>query len=268
MSTCLKTNGLAIGFAGKIIVDDIDLAIKCGAITSIIGRNGSGKSTLVKTIAGLIPRLAGQISFYGDDIKTIKRKELAKSLAYLAQRHLSPDDITVEELVYYGRFPQKKWYANKDENDHLIVDKCLALTDMTGFKKRRLNSLSGGESQRAWIAMSLAQEPKLLILDEPTTYMDIYHQIEVLELLKSINRADGITIVMVLHDINQAIQYSDDLIVLNNGKKHAQGHPSEIVNCSLIQEVFNLQTRCIDLPHHSKHYIPIMKGNVKHENVN
>lgn len=258
----IETQNLTIGFKEAVIVEDINVSIRTGAITTVIGVNGCGKSTLVKTMAGILSPLSGDVTLWGKAISSLNRKRIAQKLAYLSQRNHAPEDITVEELVYYGRFPHKGWLSNRTKKDEAIVRHCLEVTDMVSFKDRRLSSLSGGEGQRAWIAMSLAQEPEILILDEPTTYMDIAHQMDIMELLYALNVQTGLTILMVLHDINQAIAYSHDIVILHEGRVFDQGPPETVLNSEVIHTVFNLNTKCICDDALGMHYIPYTERKV------
>lgn len=256
MEAVISTAGLTVGFGKKEIVRDATIDIKRGAITTIVGVNGSGKSTLIKTISRMIPSLGGEVLFLGEKLSHFDDRTIAKCMAYLAQRHYAPEDVTVEELVYYGRYPHKKWFQTRTQKDKEIVDDALAKTGLLEFRERRIASLSGGESQRAWIAMCLAQEPEIMILDEPTTFMDVYHQLEVLELLRKLNREHGITIVMVLHDLNQAMQYSDEIIVVHNGKIHSQGDPSQILTTQVLYDVFRIRAKCVQDDEFGTTFIP------------
>lgn len=256
MTHIIETQNLSIGFGEIKILEDVNIQIQKGKITTIVGINGSGKSTLLKTLAKIMPKLSGEIILDGKNLSAFTPKEVAKKMAYLAQRHIAPEDITVENLTYYGRFPHKGLFENRSKKDAQIIEHSMNTAHITKFRKRRLCELSGGENQRAWIAMCLAQEPKIMILDEPTTFMDVFHQVDVLELLYELNRKKNITIVMVLHDINQAIQYSDDLILVHNGGIYDQGPPDKVINQDVLYDVFHIKTKCIEEPYFGKTYIP------------
>ena len=178
---------LDVGYAGTRILKDISLEIKEGKITTIIGVNGCGKSTLLKSIGGILPYAKGSIKIKGKDLEDYAKRELANVMSYLSQRHQAPPDTTVDELVMFGRFSHRKWFQQTNTKDRKVVDEMISITGLEKFKHRRVSTLSGGENQKAWIAMSLAQEPSILLLDEPTTFLDVYHQIEVLELLRYLN---------------------------------------------------------------------------------
>lgn len=240
---CLvQVKDLHIIIKGKKILSDINLEISQGKITSIIGPNGSGKSTLLKTLCRSIRPAKGAVNLNGKNIKSMKIKDFAREVAFLTQHHEGPGDITVKELVEYGRYAHREWWKGNNREDVEIVEWALTKTNLTYFSERTVGTLSGGEQQKAWIAMALAQKPKLLILDEPTSYLDICHQLEVLELVKRLNRDEDITVIMVLHDINQAARFSDELIVLKDGKVFTRGKPLEVINTDNLREVFRVET--------------------------
>lgn len=239
----IEINNLKVVLGDQTILEHVNMTIPEGKITTIVGVNGSGKSTLVKAICKLIKPKEGQIFLGNNPVQKMNQKQVAKYVAYLSQRNHNPDDITVEELVRYGRYCHKKILDRPDISHELIIQDSMKLTGILPFKDRRVSTLSGGESQRAWIAMSLAQKPAVLILDEPTTFLDIYHQLEVLQLMKKLNEEIGMTVIMVLHDINQAVHYSDHLVVLHQKKVFAHGTPSEVVTKDLIKEVFKINSK-------------------------
>ncbi len=235
-------DGIAVRFGDRAVIQQLSLAVEAGTILSIIGPNGSGKSTLLKALSRNIQPLAGVVLLDGEDIRCLTGKQLARRLAILHQTAAAPADLTVRDLVEYGRFPFRKWWkgggtvADKD-----IVDWALAQTGMEPVADRAINTLSGGERQRAWIAMALAQRPEVLLLDEPTTHLDISHQLEILDLVAKLNQEQQITILMVLHDINYASYYSDTVAVLARGKLSAVGRPGEVVTPSMLREVFKVE---------------------------
>ncbi|WP_068776543.1 ABC transporter ATP-binding protein [Paenibacillus sp. FJAT-26967] len=237
----IEAQSVAIKYEGRTIIDNITLQVQEGEIVSIIGPNGSGKSTLLKSMSRLIPCEQGCVRIAGQEIGTLSSKRVAQLLCMLCQANQTPADMTVEELVSYGRMPHKKWYERLDASDHEVVDWALDCTGLVTYRERLVASLSGGEAQRAWIAMALAQRPKILMLDEPTTYLDIAHQLEVLELIRSINRELGITVVMVLHDLNQASAYSDRICVLRGGNLTMTGSPREVLTPELIRDVYGVE---------------------------
>ncbi|WDV44935.1 ABC transporter ATP-binding protein [Clostridiaceae bacterium M8S5] len=239
----LEAKGLMIGYESKIVVEDFSIDVKKGEILSIIGPNGSGKSTILKSIARIIKPENGVVYLSGDNITKISQKEIAKILAVVSQQNTSPADFTVRDLVYYGRMPHKKWYEKKNKNDQEVVDWALGKTKLLHMSSRKVITLSGGERQRAWIAMALAQKPKILLLDEPTTYLDICHQLEVLELVRELNEDLMLTCIMVLHDLNQASKYSHRICVLKEGKIYKVGLPQNIMTKQTIRDVYNVDVQ-------------------------
>lgn len=237
----LALNEIAIQYSNQSIIKNVSLHVKEGEIVSIIGPNGTGKSTILKAISKRMPVASGSIQFHHQALTDMSVKEISKLMCMVSQSNSSPQDMTVGELVTYGRIPFKKWYERMTREDEEIVQWALEQTHMEAYRDRLVVQLSGGESQRAWIAMALAQQPKMLLLDEPTTYLDIAHQLEVLELVKRLNEELGITIIMVLHDLNHAVQYSDNICVIHNGVVHAYGAPAHIMTPQLIDEVYGVK---------------------------
>lgn len=234
-------HNISISFKEKHIINNLNLNIDKGKIITLIGPNGSGKTTLLRTLCRNLKPNNGTVYLNGNDIFKMKNKNVAKELAIMNQNHGNSGDITVKDLVKYGRFAHKKLFGNKSDEDEKAVNWALKKTGMDKFSQRVVDTLSGGEKQRAWIAMALAQKPKILVLDEPTTFLDICYQIEILDLIYSLNRENHITIVMVLHDINQAAKYSDELVVIKNGQVYDKGNPLEIINETTMKEVFNVK---------------------------
>ncbi|WP_026478644.1 ABC transporter ATP-binding protein [Alkaliphilus transvaalensis] len=237
----IKASNLKIGYDQKIVVEDFNFEIPQGEIVSLIGPNGSGKSTVLKVVSRLMNSIDGVVYLDGCDIHRLPTKEVAKKLSILSQYQSTPPDFTVEELVSYGRMPHRKWYEAKSQEDEEIIEWALKQTRVEKFRDRSVNSLSGGERQRAWIAMALAQRPKILLLDEPTTYLDICHQIEVMELVNKLNEELGITVVMVLHDLNQAVRYSHRLVVIKDGRFVMEGTPEEVLTKELLRNVYHVE---------------------------
>lgn len=224
----------------ELKVDEFE--IRKGEIISLIGPNGSGKSTWLRLISRLVKPEAGEIILDGRDIKHMKQIELAKKLAMLPQMHDHQLDLTVEELVEYGRYPHRGNYRKLTAEDREIINWALDASSLTGYRNRLLSGLSGGERQRAWIAMAIAQRPQILLLDEPTTYLDISHQLEVMELVQTLNRTYGVTVVMVLHDINQAARYSNRLVVLKDGTIEYDGIPQCVLCKEMFRSIFKIET--------------------------
>ncbi len=232
---------VAVSLGGKEILENISLVLEQGKITAIIGPNGSGKSTFLKTLAKNLLPSDGCVYFGGQDLRLLSRKELARKLAVLYQSSQAPSDITVQDLVEYGRFPHVSWWKGKTDKDRGLVLWAMRQTGLTEYAQRAVVTLSGGEQQRAWIAMALAQQPQTLILDEPTAYLDIAHQLEIMELLKRLNRDSGLSVVMVLHDLNQAAKYADTVVVLCKGQVAAAGRPAEVITAAMLREVFEVE---------------------------
>ena len=237
----LAVNDVDIAINKKTIVHDMTLKIPEGKITAIIGPNGCGKSTTLKAIARILPCAKGNITFKGQDIHGLSHREFAKCLAILTQSPVAPTDLTVRDLVEMGRFPHRSFLGRGGKDDVQHVEWALAQTNMTEMSHRLLHTLSGGERQRAWIAMALAQRPQVLLLDEPTTYLDICHQLEVMQLLDKLNKELKLTVVMVIHDLNHAIQYADYVAVIKKGRLVVSGEPKKIVTSKLLADVFRVQ---------------------------
>lgn len=233
---------IEIAYEKNIVIKDLDIEIKQGEIFTILGTNGSGKSTLLKAISRVIQCTKGIITLEDEIISSISDKEFAKRLSFVSQNNEIPEDITVEEFIRYGRTPHKKWYEILNEEDEKIVKWAMKICKIEIFSKRKVMSLSGGERQKVWIAMVLAQKTPILLLDEPTTYLDICHQFEIMELIKKLNRELGITVVMVLHDLNQASQYSDRVLVLKNGKKYIVGNSKDVLTKEMVRDVYRVET--------------------------
>lgn len=218
----------------------INSTIDRGKITTIIGPNGCGKSTLLGVMSNNYLPQSGQIHLDGKALSAFKPKELAKKLAVVHQQNNAPPDVTVEKLVGYGRIPYKSMFASTTDEDEEAITWALECTNLSDMRKRPIDELSGGQMQRVWIAMALAQKTPFLFLDEPTTFLDIYYQYELLELIKSLNETYGMSIVMVLHDINQAIRYSDQVIAMKNGEIIVKGAPSDVLTAQSIKEIYGV----------------------------
>ena len=224
----------------KEFIKDLNVNIQKGKITTILGPNGSGKSTLLSLLCGINKIKSGEIFIDDLNISNMKYKDIAKKVATVHQQNSVPNDISVENLISYGRLPYKGFFEKDSKNDAEIIDWAIKCTGLEAYKEKQVMSLSGGERQRVFISMALAQKTEVLFLDEPTTYLDIYHQIEILELVKKLNEEYGITIVMVLHDINQAIKYSHNIIIMKNGKLIKSGLAKSIINRELLKEVYKV----------------------------
>ncbi len=244
----LRTVSLVSGYGRTRIVDEIDIEIPAGRISVIVGANACGKSTLLKTISRLIPAQSGAVRLDGSEIDAIPTKDLARTIGLLPQQPVAPEGIAVADLVGRGRHPHQRLFRSWTEADDRAVTEALSATGVLDLADRAVDELSGGQRQRVWIALALAQETDILLLDEPTTFLDVAHQIEVLDLLVDLNRARGTTIVMVLHDINLAARYADHLFALREGRLVASGPPAQIVTSDLVQEVFALDSLVIPDP--------------------
>lgn len=244
----LSTEQLRSGYDGRIVVDGVDLAIPTGKITVIVGANACGKSTLLKTMARIIKPASGAALLDGEPITSLHTRTLAQRLGLLPQQPIAPEGITVADLVGRGRHPYQGFFASWSRDDREIVEASLRATGTAELADRPIDELSGGQRQRVWIAMALAQRTDVLLLDEPTTFLDLAHQLEVLDLLADLNAERGTTVVMVLHDINLAARYADHLIAMREGMVVASGAPREIVNAQLLDTVFGLEARVIDDP--------------------
>lgn len=236
----ISCKNLKVGYEEKIIIENLSLNIKKGEVVSIIGPNGCGKSTLLKSLSRMIKPVSGDIYIQSENIKSLKNKAISQKVCLLSQHNDAPGDLTVEELVYFGRIPHKKWYESKSKSDEELVNWAIENTGLKRYKNTPISSLSGGERQRAYIAQALCQKPDVLLLDEPTTYLDISYQLELMELVREINERLNITIVMVLHELNQASKYSDRLIIMKSGEIVSDGCPKEIINKEIIKKVYNI----------------------------
>lgn len=236
----LLTEGVSFRHSTAFQLDAVNLHIEEGEIVSLIGPNGSGKSTLLRLVSRLIRPESGAVFLDGQTIQSMKSFDVAKKLAMLPQMQDHQLDLTVGELVEFGRYPHRSAYGKLSKEDEEIIEWAMTVTNLMDFKNRTLQSLSGGERQRAWIAMAIAQRPKILLLDEPTTFLDISHQLEVMELVKELNAKFGMTVVMVLHDINQAARYSDRLVVLKNGEIQYDGLPHCVLCREMFQSIFEI----------------------------
>lgn len=244
----LRAEGLTVGYGGTAILEEVSTAIPDGRITALIGANGSGKSTLLRTLGRVLEPLSGTVLLDGRDIATSPRKAVARILALLPQSPIAPDGLTVRQLCRFGRYPHKGLLSQPTPHDEEVVEQSLAAAGLLDLAERPLHRLSGGQRQRAWIAMALAQETPILLLDEPTTYLDIAHQIEVLQLLRQLNAEQGRTVVMVVHDLNHAAQYAHHIIAVANGAIHASGPPGSLLTPDLIRAVFGVSATVIPHP--------------------
>lgn len=235
---CVKD--LTIAYEDKLIIENMNISIPKGEISIIIGANGCGKSTLLKTIARIIKPKSGKIYINGKDVKSRKAKMLAKEIAVLPQSPKCPDGLTVKELIAYGRFPHQKTMAGLSNRDKEVIDWAIKETGLEEYLNRPVESLSGGQRQRAWIAMTLAQETDIILLDEPTTYLDMSYQLEILLLLKKLNEEKKITIVIVLHELNNACRFAHNIIGMKQGKVICEGSPSEVITNKSLKKLYGI----------------------------
>ncbi len=236
----ISVKNLSVAYEDNLIIDDMNLSIPKGKISIIIGANGCGKSTLLKTIARVIKPKNGDIFINGKDIKMQKEKYIATQVAFLPQGPVCPSGITVKELVAFGRFPHQKLIGGLKAHDKEIIDWAIEETGLTDFADREIENLSGGQRQRAWIAMTLAQETDIIMLDEPTTYLDMSYQLEVLQVLEKLNKEKNITIIMVLHELNNACRFASNIIGLKKGKVICQGTPMEAITKENLKAIYGI----------------------------
>lgn len=244
----LSAEAITLAYGDRTVVERLNLEIAPGRITAIVGANGCGKSTLLRALARLIAPREGQVVLDGKALHQRHSKEIARTLGLLPQSPIAPEGIAVADLVGRGRHPHQRLLARWSARDYDAVAAALAATGTEDLADRSIDELSGGQRQRVWIAMALAQETDILLLDEPTTFLDVAHQIDVLDLLTDLNRDRGTTIVMVLHDLNLAARYADELVAVREGRVHAIGDPAQVVTADLVREVFGLESRVIADP--------------------
>ncbi|MGN0353224.1 MAG: ABC transporter ATP-binding protein [Roseburia sp.] len=237
----IEIKNLKAAYEENIIIENMNLAIPKGKVTIIIGANGCGKSTLLKSIARILPVKSGNIYLNGKNMKHQAAKNVAKQMAVLPQSPKCPEAITVRELVGYGRFPYQKAMGGMTLHDKEVIDWAIEKTGLIEFAERPVSKLSGGQRQRAWIAMTLAQETEIILLDEPTTYLDMAYQLEVLQLLQQLNLEKQLTIVMVLHDLNEACRFADHIIGLKKGKIVCEGRPAEVIQTETLREIYGIE---------------------------
>ncbi|MDT0398251.1 MULTISPECIES: ABC transporter ATP-binding protein [Streptomyces] len=243
----LTADGVTVGYGARTVIDGLDVAIPSGVVTTVIGPNGCGKSTLLRTLARLLKPTGGTVVLDGEDIAGLRTRDVAKKLGLLPQAPVAPEGLTVADLVARGRHPHQSWLRQWSSDDAGVVERALAMTGVSDLADRAVDTLSGGQRQRVWISMTLAQGTDLLLLDEPTTYLDLAHAVDVLDLVDDL-RGSGCTVVMVLHDLNLATRYSDNLVVMREGSVLAQGHPRDVITAELLREAFGLRAMVIDDP--------------------
>jgi iron complex transport system ATP-binding protein len=244
----IATENLAVAYDENLVVDDLDMQIPQGKITAIIGPNGCGKSTVLKAVGRILKPKNGLVYLNGDDIRNLSTKEVAQKMAILPQSPQAPAGLTVGELVAYGRFPHQRGFGKLKPDDKKIIQWALEVTKLVEFETTAVDNLSGGQRQRVWIAMALAQQTDLILLDEPTTYLDLAYQLEVLELLYRLNREQGCTIIMVLHDLNLAARFSDYIIAIRCGDIIRHGTPEEVMTTEVLKETFHIDAEIVKEP--------------------
>jgi iron complex transport system ATP-binding protein len=247
-SHSLSAEGVTLGYGDRVVTTDVDLAVPPGRITVIVGANACGKSTVLRAMARLLQPRSGRVVLDGRDLHRLPTKEVARTLGLLPQSPLAPEGIAVADLVARGRHPHQGFLSRWTVEDDAAVEEALRLTDTASLADRSVDELSGGQRQRTWIAMSLAQQTDILLLDEPTTFLDISHQVEVLDLLTDLNRRRGTTVVMVLHDLNLAARYADHLVAMAAGRVLAAGEPQAVLTADLVREVFGLESSVVPDP--------------------
>jgi len=247
MTAPLAVRELVMAYDGPPVIEGLDLEVPAGSFTVVVGPNGCGKSTLLRALARTLRPRAGEVLLDGEPVARLRGKEVARRVALLPQSPVAPEAITVGDLVARGRFPHQGLLRQWSEADAAAVDSALAATETTELRERLVSSLSGGQRQRVWLAMALAQDTDILLLDEPTTYLDIAHQYEMLTLCSRLHR-EGRTLVAVLHDLNQAARFATHLVVMREGAVAAQGSPAEIITAELVESVFGLPARIIPDP--------------------
>ena len=247
-ATRIEARSATIGYDRRVIAEDLSIAIPDRSFTVIVGPNACGKSTLLRALSRLLRPASGEVLLDGRSIQSYPAKEVARKLGLLPQTSLAPDGITVADLIARGRYPHQKFLQQWSRDDEAAVIRAMEATKVTELSGRLVDELSGGQRQRVWVAMVLAQETPLLLLDEPTTFLDIAHQIELLELLTRLNRDEGKTIVAVLHDLNQACRYATHLVAMRDGRVMAEGLPADIVTAELVEAVFGLPCLIIEDP--------------------
>ncbi|WPO73005.1 ABC transporter ATP-binding protein [Streptomyces sp. KN37] len=246
MTARLTARELTLAYEDRTVVDRLDLAVPDGEVTVIVGPNACGKSTTLRALGRLLKPRTGAVLLDGESLAKLPTKRIAQQIGLLPQTPVAPEAITVADLVSRGRQPHQHWWQQWSDEDEKAVTEAMERTDVSALAERSVDELSGGQRQRVWIAMALAQETDLLLLDEPTTYLDISHQVEVLDLVRQLNHDRGRTVVVVLHDLNQAARYADHLVAMKSGEVVAEGPPSQIVTEELVGEVFGLQ--CVVVP--------------------
>ncbi len=251
----LQADKLTLQYGARVIADKLDFNVDKSEIISIIGPNGSGKSTLLKSLGRLLQPTHGTVLLEGKDIQTMKPSDVAKKMSILPQSSTAPPDMTVYDLVCYGRMPHQSMFGTPKNEDTDMIEAALEQTNTSGMRYRRLDTLSGGERQRAWLAMAIAQDPQILLLDEPTTYLDIKHQLDLMNLVYDLHRTKKITVIMVLHDLNHAARFSHRLVAVKKGKIFADGPVEKVFTEKILRDLYDVETSVMTLHKNDKDYL-------------
>ncbi len=244
----LRAEGVTLAYGDLRVVEDLDLAIAPGEVTAVVGANGCGKSTVLRALGRLLSPTSEQVLLDGRDVHRMRSRDVARTLGLLPQSPTAPEGIVVADLVARGRHPHQGLLARWSREDDAAVADAMAATGVADLADRGVDELSGGQRQRVWIAMALAQQTDILLLDEPTTFLDVAHQVEVLDLLLDLRDQRGTTVVMVLHDLNLAARYADHLVAVRGGRVHASGRPDEVITPEVVEAVFGLPCRVVPDP--------------------
>ena len=247
-SARIGATGLQVGYGDRTVIDNLDISIPDGKVTTIVGPNGCGKSTLLRSLVRLLKPTEGTVLLDGTDISSMRTKDVARIIGLLPQNPVAPEGLTVSDLVSRGRHPHQSWYRQWSPEDEVAVTQALEQTNCTDLADRTIDELSGGQRQRVWIALTLAQQTDIVMLDEPTTYLDLSHSIDVLDLVDDLCHKHGKTVIMVLHDLNLAVRYSDWLIVMRDGEIITEGPPAEVITTELLEAAFGLRSQVLTDP--------------------
>ena len=264
----LQADKLTLQYGSRIIADKLNFNVDKSEIISIIGPNGSGKSTFLKSLGRLLKPTRGTVLLEGKDIQTMNSNEIARKMSILPQSSIAPPDMTVYDLVCYGRMPHQGIFATPSDEDKTKIEEALSETNTSDMRYRRLDTLSGGERQRAWLAMAIAQNPEILLLDEPTTYLDIKHQLDLMNLVYKLHRTKKITVIMVLHDLNHAAHFSHRLVAIKKGKIFADGTVKEVFTEKILCDLYDVETSIMTLKPKDKEYLVCFPYDVKREATN
>lgn len=241
----VTTKKLQAGYEKRVVFQEIDLAVPAGKITTIIGPNGCGKSTLLKTMGRILKPRQGAVYLNGQELSRMDTNQIARKLALLPQNPAAPGELKVEELIAYGRYPHSRRLQQPTADDQAIIEWAMEITQVASYRQREIGQLSGGERQKVWLAMALAQKTEILLLDEPTTYLDMSHQLEVLKIVEQLNLHHHCTIVMVLHDINHAARFSHEIVAMRAGAIIAKGSPAQVITPEVLRKVFHIEARVL-----------------------